>query len=1356
MKTKLLILLLILPLFLKAQKEDFLPPIIVPPSPTAYELGKYGFNDAGLFTGSAELNIPLYQYTSGKLNLPISLSYRSNGIKVDQLSSNVGLGWSLNAGGIITRIVRGKSDENNQILFPKGDISEYGVRSPMSVKFFYEAGNYNVDSEPDIYAYNFGGYSGRFVYTKEKELILMSHNDLKIVPYSQDLFDGFKIYTPNGNQYFFLEVEETHNRSAGSGWYEPGLPDRTSWYLSKIVHPNGDTIEFIYDSEAYTYVVSVSESIKIPTSSYQRIGCNTYTSPGDYKIDSVSNRLTVASKRLKQIKSSINEKNGTVDFSYIYDHPSSEVSSSYAMLSGFSIKNEELDTIEKIDIEYLFTNNDRPFLSKIEFKDSTKSYEFDYINPESFPKRLDFGQDHWGFNNGKNNSYKFPNPNLMGNYLIPGEFRNFNIGADREIDTTEAVKGLLSRVTFPTGGFQEFDYESNNYEGTRKVYPASETKYLSVETDFDNMVDEMTITLTNISADQKVNFYKSIIFNEYLSECGDINSYPPHHILATISVKKILSPNDATIFETTTLGEVSIGNSINITPENLYSTAFIQLEKNNDYEVKLKVIRSCLVAYMNLTYFKGSIQEVVDNINIGGSRVKRISIFDPLSNKTEYKRYYYGKKDALNVSSGQSGVTPFYVTNDEDSFSGDCNFNQGIIAEFIGNYKLLNSSSVRTLYETSIGTTSYEYVTISHGGDNFENGGEEHKFKIGTDYPGNPIWGEYDQSVPWTNAGWTNGLEEYSNYFKKDVGTNSFITLKVATHSYKLDERNYDELKSYAVRKKYNRLGPEGNLFYKCTSDDITKTFTYTVCQTDHHHKYQNNYQYRNINGVPQWIRLVPIWPDYVRICIKNDANQLLINKKHDCYDQGMAVNDSVVMSLDKIRNLDITEYENRSYWHYLDSTTVKQYDTQGLNPVTTTTAYFYDNQEHVQLSRTVMTDSKGNTVESEMYYPDDVSSLSDLPGGNITLPDLNAIDSLKARYRINTVLQRDQTNNGSLFRTRTIFKDWGQLNGSANHVIEPKMISSSKGSTSLVDRVEFEDYDDHGNLIEVRKKQGASTYYVWGYDNSKPIAKIDNVGTITTVQQTAIDNATAFADSDLDESTENTLRTKLELLRDAFPDAFVTTYTYDPLIGVTSITDPIGYTTYYDYDTNNRLRYIKNKDQKVIKSFDYNYKQIIPSYAITSTTNGNGTVGFSATDVDEGGSVNVTVAPDSGYQISSITVNGTSQSISSSFTLTNITSNTVVDVQFSVIPPSLAISPTSMTFDWIDGTKTVTVTSSGSWTVSKSQSWITISATSGSGNGSFTIRPNKNTGSERYGTVTVSQSGTNKTVYINQSASDF
>ena len=48
---------------------------------------------------------------------------------------------------------------------------------------------------------------------------------------------------------------------------------------------------------------------------------------------------------------------------------------------------------------------------------------------------------------------------------------------------------------------------------------------------------------------------------------------------------------------------------------------------------------------------------------------------------------------------------------------------------------------------------------------------------------------------------------------------------------------------------------------------------------------------------------------------------------------------------------------------------------------------------------------------------------------------------------------------------------------------------------------------------------------------------------------------------------------------------------TYAPLIGITSYTDPKGYTQYYEYDDFGRIREIYEKvgDKKsIIKSFEY------------------------------------------------------------------------------------------------------------------------------------------------------------------------
>jgi YD repeat-containing protein len=56
--------------------------------------------------------------------------------------------------------------------------------------------------------------------------------------------------------------------------------------------------------------------------------------------------------------------------------------------------------------------------------------------------------------------------------------------------------------------------------------------------------------------------------------------------------------------------------------------------------------------------------------------------------------------------------------------------------------------------------------------------------------------------------------------------------------------------------------------------------------------------------------------------------------------------------------------------------------------------------------------------------------------------------------------------------------------------------------------------------------------------------------------------------------------------------DAQMTTYTYDPLIGMTSSTDERGITTYYEYDSFGRLEAVKDQERNIIKSYKYNYAQ--------------------------------------------------------------------------------------------------------------------------------------------------------------------
>ena len=69
----------------------------------------------------------------------------------------------------------------------------------------------------------------------------------------------------------------------------------------------------------------------------------------------------------------------------------------------------------------------------------------------------------------------------------------------------------------------------------------------------------------------------------------------------------------------------------------------------------------------------------------------------------------------------------------------------------------------------------------------------------------------------------------------------------------------------------------------------------------------------------------------------------------------------------------------------------------------------------------------------------------------------------------------------------------------------------------------------------------------------------------------------------------ESTLRLELNKLRN-LTDVFVTTYTHQPLIGVSSETDSRGKTLYYEYDAFKRLALIRDQDHNILKKICYNY----------------------------------------------------------------------------------------------------------------------------------------------------------------------
>lgn len=155
--------------------------------------------------------------------------------------------------------------------------------------------------------------------------------------------------------------------------------------------------------------------------------------------------------------------------------------------------------------------------------------------------------------------------------------------------------------------------------------------------------------------------------------------------------------------------------------------------------------------------------------------------------------------------------------------------------------------------------------------------------------------------------------------------------------------------------------------------------------------------------------------------------------------------------------------------------------------------------------------------------------------------------------------------------------------------------LQSSTKSTEII----YDQYDNKGNLLQYTLKpdingnNGIPVTIIWGYNQTQPIAKIEGAK-LSDIPQTLINSIVNTSDYTNANYSELTLLGQLDAFRIALPNFQISTYTYKPLIGVTTITTPSGIREYYFYDTANRLESVKTNENGVLttlKEYQYHYK---------------------------------------------------------------------------------------------------------------------------------------------------------------------
>ena len=223
---------------------------VIPPSPQAAALARYAEYPVSHTTGVPDITIPLYEIRMGDFTLPISISYHASGCRVDEIPTCVGLGWTLNAGGAVTRTILGAPDfEFTDIYNTDCSPRDYSYLmnalgssdTDLSLAASIISNHPETDTESDRYCLNAGGHSLVFRYShNDGEFVVLNHENCNIFCRGCGLTSSFAIGFPDGTSWEFTEHERTGVDTGGEG-----MPYTTAWYVTEIKTPWGN-IGFTY------------------------------------------------------------------------------------------------------------------------------------------------------------------------------------------------------------------------------------------------------------------------------------------------------------------------------------------------------------------------------------------------------------------------------------------------------------------------------------------------------------------------------------------------------------------------------------------------------------------------------------------------------------------------------------------------------------------------------------------------------------------------------------------------------------------------------------------------------------------------------------------------------------------------------------------------------------------------------------------------------------------------------------------------------------------------------------------------------------------------------------------------------
>lgn len=1161
---------------------------VVSSSPVAASLSRYIDFPVSLSNGIPEISVPLYEFKSPKITIPINLSYHAAGIKVTDRTSTMGLGWTLNVAGSIMRVVNGGPDDAtygflNMVNPVWGRTNEnYKINCLANYVYNTYVPGSSRDAEPDMFYFNAPGIGGKFMFRNQTVAgmkpvaAVMPYSPIK-VDYTSAGIAGtkpiFVLTGTDGTVYEFGEDRRTNTMSgynSATDYYTDNSNawdsyTTSAWQLTKIISADGsDEVVFNYEDKQDFY-----EYYRLATSMYAEFGL-VNTTDKEYGQVSKSNISRYEySARLKDIVS----KNGKIVFNYgdTQGFPALSTIDIYSLSNGAYTKIRSIK-LSTSTFTYTQTRENTLRLDSvvdIGYKGSTAlygaPYKFSYSTSDVPPYNVN-SQDLWGYYNA------YPAEDLL---LVKRGAGNFIEKApEKRMPNPDVMgKAMLTKITYPTGGFSAFTFEPNQTKAMVPVLiPGQPIASKNISTTYMYVGSGSTGIDVTFSPSVNGNGTAQFIFSGSRS-CSTpgsnncVTSYP--QVMLTD-----LTTNQTKF--TYTLAALQSGQQ----SSESYTVTLTQMDPTHSYRLYFPIpgtvynSSSVLQYRLNATYMdmeSDRYEDQLQTVYMGGMRIKQIKSDDgrgkPFIKTYDYTKSYFnsnvfnGTFDMMHNFMSQSKYLPttektvYYLESPTFPVGGasNCGISYEEVEEKIQSFD--GKSLGKTVYTfnkaldyvyprlpvmrmdmdfvrkqlvsqkvyKSIDESSYQIVKEvqnTYKNDNL----------YGSDSPGKDSILFYVFS---------------SSYdFRRRVANGGSVTSETLGGVKSMGCPIYDANTEYRIDLAYHHVVR--------TNFTSTKTIDYT---TDPANPLTTevNFSYEN-----------PLHAQLTKVASTNSKNETVIQSYK--YPLDYEVSSCLSSACKNTFNQQLTQLETTRLQCEQVAITAKNFD-----------GYTKCGTDFDAAIKTRMTEYNACLTQAQQVYINCKKTLSENDRAILEMQDQNIVTPQ---------LESSTTIDGRIAeKGRMLYK---VVEGVKN-IVKPAQLKKQAGNNPEQSYQTYTSYDSDGNLKEMSEVAGGvKVVYLWGYNGRFPVAKI--TGSTYDVVVSYI-NPTILKDP----ASDQQLRDELNKIRvNLAGEAMVNTFTYAPLIGITSETDGAGVTKYYEYDGLGRLKMIKDKDGKILQLFDYQYSQSI------------------------------------------------------------------------------------------------------------------------------------------------------------------